>query len=85
MSNCEVSIKCFNVVFILVEPVSVVYLGDVVGNNGPGFINVKVYLEVVEIASDNNDFSLPVSEGLVVVLVADGDSCEEGQVWQRKV
>jgi hypothetical protein len=39
---------------------------------------VKVNLEGVEIAGDDNDFSLPIVIGGIIELSVDGDCGEEG-------
>ncbi len=47
------------------------------GDNGTCFIDVKVDLESMEVACNNNDLGLPIIECGVIVLFIDGDGCEE--------
>ena len=55
------------------------------GNNCSCSIDVKINLEGVEIAGNNNNLSLPISESSIIVFFIDSNSCVESGIGKRYV
>ncbi len=83
LSNSEVTVVGFDVVLRLVEAVAIEDFADLVGNNGSSLVDVEVDLEGVEVAGCNYEFSFPLFICCIILIFVDGNSCEEGSIWQR--
>ena len=80
MSNSKVSIKSFDIVFSFIKTISIEDLGDFVSSNSTSHINVKVDLERMEVASSDNNLSLPILEIWDIEISVDSNSSEESSI-----
>lgn len=83
LSNCKVSIKWLDVILIFIEAVSVVDFNYLMWSYCSWLIDMKIDLESMEVARDNDHLSLPVVMSSIVGLFVNSYCCEEGCVWKR--